>query len=451
MLMSTKISNDYALLSSCLEHSVDSVVITDVSGIIIFVNNAFLEVTGYSYDEVLGKNSQLLMSSRTNPSIYKDISKVVSSGGVWSGQLFSTRKNQETFCVKASIFGKRNEDGQLTHVVYSTSNISVQKNLEELLLAGRDTFERLFYVSPDSVNINEYPSGKFLMVNSGFVVNMGYTEDEVLTKKPSDFSMWANNSERESFKEKLERNGTVSNFRALFRTKAGLVRTSLVSSALVDIDGKVHTINITRDITDIEETERKLANTIEKLAKTLQGTVQAISQVVEMRDPYTSEHQNDVATLAADIGQRLGLNADEIEELKMAGLLHDIGKMAIPADILTRPRRLSEIEYELVKVHVKAGYDALLNSGLSDSIKLGVYQHHERMDGSGYPQGLSGDQITLFGKILAVADTFHAMSSHRPYRASLGTETALVELMKFRGKKYDSKVVDICFEIFSEK
>jgi putative nucleotidyltransferase with HDIG domain len=170
-----------------------------------------------------------------------------------------------------------------------------------------------------------------------------------------------------------------------------------------------------------------------------------------MRDPYTSAHQKSVSALARKIAERMGLGADYVEEIRKAALIHDIGKIDIPAEILCKPTRLEKPEIDLIKRHAQLGFNALIESGLSDTIKQAVLQHHERLDGSGYPQGLLGENITLGAKILAVADVVDAMSSHRPYRASLGVDTALIEIVENKGIRYDSNVVEVCFKILVEE
>lgn len=186
------------------------------------------------------------------------------------------------------------------------------------------------------------------------------------------------------------------------------------------------------------------------LRKSLIGITEVISQIVEMRDPYTSGHQKKVSRLARKIGQNLELSQEMVENLRMCALIHDIGKMAIPSDILTKPVKLSPIEYELIKAHSQLGFLALKDSGLPETISQAVLQHHERLDGSGYPKGLKGDEIGIEAKILGVADTVEAMSSHRPYRPALGIDEALAEISKNKGILYDPVVVDACLNIFKE-
>ncbi|HEX9781859.1 MAG TPA: PAS domain S-box protein [Opitutaceae bacterium] len=187
------------------------------------------------------------------------------------------------------------------------------------------------------------------------------------------------------------------------------------------------------------------------LRKVLEDSIQAIAGTVEMRDPYTAGHERRVADLAAAIGRELNLPEATVEGIHFGALVHDVGKLYVPAEILAKPRRLSPVEFELIKIHSQAGYEILKDIDFPWPIAQMVLQHHERLDGSGYPQGLKGDEIILEARILAVADTVEAMSSHRPYRPGLGIDQALAEIEKHRGTTYDARAVDACLRLVREK
>ncbi|MHB1116705.1 MASE3 domain-containing protein [Sideroxydans sp.] len=189
---------------------------------------------------------------------------------------------------------------------------------------------------------------------------------------------------------------------------------------------------------------------MEEIQTGLQDTVQAIAATVEMRDPYTAGHQRRVADLAAAIAGEMDLPHEEIFAIHLAGVVHDLGKISIPAEILSKPARLSEIEYSFIKTHPQAGYDILKDIDFKWPVAEMVLQHHERMDGTGYPQGLQGEAIILGARILAVADVIEAMASHRPYRAGLGIDSALNEIRDHRGVRYDADVADAALRLFSE-
>jgi putative nucleotidyltransferase with HDIG domain len=172
---------------------------------------------------------------------------------------------------------------------------------------------------------------------------------------------------------------------------------------------------------------------------------------LEARDPYTAGHQRRVAHLASAIAMEMGLPQENIDGIQMAGSIHDIGKLAIPAEILVKPTKLTNIEFSLIKEHAQSGYDMLKDVESPWPLAQIVHQHHERMNGSGYPRNLKGDEIIIEARIMAVADVVEAMASHRPYRAALGIEVALEEIEKNKGILYDNTVVDACLRLFREK
>jgi putative nucleotidyltransferase with HDIG domain len=194
----------------------------------------------------------------------------------------------------------------------------------------------------------------------------------------------------------------------------------------------------------------RIARGAEKLRSTLSGTINALSMASETRDPYTAGHQRRVTELASAIGEALELPAEKMDGLRMAGLLHDIGKMAVPAEILVKPSRLTETEFELLQAHPTVGFNILKSAEMPQQVAEIVLQHHERLDGSGYPHGIRGDEIMLEARILAVADVVEAMSSHRPYRPALGLEAALKEIETQMGSQFDPSVVEVCVALCRE-
>jgi len=187
------------------------------------------------------------------------------------------------------------------------------------------------------------------------------------------------------------------------------------------------------------------------LRKALNGTVQAIASLVETRDPYTAGHQDRVVDLARAIARQMGLSKEQIDGLRIAGKIHDIGKVSVPAELLSLPRKLSDLEFELIKTHAQAGYEIIKDIEFPWPIARIVLEHHERMDGSGYPNGLTGKDILPESRVLAVADVVEAMATHRPYRPALGLSAALEEITRNRGVRYDKDAVDACLCLFREK
>jgi HD-GYP domain-containing protein (c-di-GMP phosphodiesterase class II) len=205
------------------------------------------------------------------------------------------------------------------------------------------------------------------------------------------------------------------------------------------------------DISQRKQAEEELNRTLKKLQRTVLQTIEAMARVVEMRDPYTAGHQRRAAELACAIAEELGLPEDRIRGIQMAALIHDIGKIGVPAEILNKPAKLSNPEFDLVKVHPRIGYDILKEIDFPWPIAQTVLQHHERINGSGYPSCLKGEEILLESRILGVADVVEAMASHRPYRPAFSIEEALQEVSRNSGTLYDAGIVDICLRLFKEK
>jgi putative nucleotidyltransferase with HDIG domain len=187
------------------------------------------------------------------------------------------------------------------------------------------------------------------------------------------------------------------------------------------------------------------------LRQSLEQSIQTIAGTVEARDPYTAGHQRRVSELAAAIALEMGLPEEQVNGIHLAAMIHDVGKIHIPAEILSKPGKLNDIEFMLVKTHPQSGYDILKGVKFPWPIADIILQHHERMDGSGYPQGLKDGEILLESRIMAVADVVEAMSSHRPYRPALGIMAALSEIDRGRRSVYDPEVVDACLRLFVEK
>ncbi len=224
-----------------------------------------------------------------------------------------------------------------------------------------------------------------------------------------------------------------------------------VNAARATQRGKLAIVGVAQDISEKKRAEEEIRNYIEQLRTTLNGTIEVVETISEMRDPYTAGHERRVAQIAVALAAELGLDEHQQEGLRVAGNLHDVGKIMIPAEILSKPSKLSPIEYALVQGHVQAGYEVLKKVVFPWPVAQVVLQHHERMDGSGYPQGLKGEAILFEARIMAVADVVEAMSSHRPYRPGLNIEAGLGEIERYRGAKYDPTVVDACLKLFRER
>ncbi len=237
-----------------------------------------------------------------------------------------------------------------------------------------------------------------------------------------------------------------------FRHKDGEWRVfEAISKCVIDEESLSSVIVNSREITERKQVESELQKSIRILQKVLSKTVEAIALIGEKKDPYTAGHERRVAQLACAITREMRLSPKQIEGVHVSGLLHDVGKIAIPIEILGKPGKINEHEFNIIKTHSQIGYDILKGIEFPWPVATAVLQHHERLDGSGYPQGLTGEEIILEARVLAVADVVEAMSSHRPYRLALGIEKALEEIREKRGVLYDALIVDTCVKIYTEK
>ncbi|MFQ5534766.1 MAG: HD-GYP domain-containing protein [Sphingomonadales bacterium] len=223
-----------------------------------------------------------------------------------------------------------------------------------------------------------------------------------------------------------------------------------LSLTAVDLPGAPVITAVIKDITERVRAQAALADYNQRTRRGLISVIDMLGRAIGQRDPYTALHQRRVSDLAVAIARKLGLDSDTVTGIEMAALIHDIGKITIPGEILSRPGRLLPEEMNLVKTHARSGFEIVRDVDLHWPVADMILQHHERLDGSGYPMGLKGDQICQAARIIAVADVVEAITSHRPYRASLGIDVALDEIRKNRGKLYDAGVVDACIQLFHD-
>jgi HD-GYP domain-containing protein (c-di-GMP phosphodiesterase class II) len=222
------------------------------------------------------------------------------------------------------------------------------------------------------------------------------------------------------------------------------------AAALENTTDRIGAVNRLAVACGAQSTDRAdLAASLKKLRRTITGTIQAMALTVESRDRYTAGHQQRVADFAGMVAREFGLSEERIEGVRMAGAVHDLGKISIPAEFLSKTR-ISEMEYRIIQGHAQAGYDILKEIEFPWPLARIVLQHHERMDGSGYPYGLSGEKILIEARIIAVADVIEAMASHRPYRAALGIDKALQEVSEKKGVCYDREVVDASIQVINK-
>jgi len=325
-----------------------------------------------------------------------------------------------------------------------------KRELASALQESEERYRTLFEGSRDAIFITSGANG-FIELNQACLDLLGYGRADLMPMRPDEV-FFDPNDFNEIRRDILDM-GYVKDFETRFRRRDGEGVTCLISSTgRLAADGRVREYQtIVKNISRQKHDQERLEKTLEMLRRNLNRVIKLVSQVVEKKDPYTAGHQRRVTDLARTIAREMNLPRIQIDAIRMAGSIHDIGKISVPAEILNKPGHLSEIEMSLMKVHSRIGYDILKEIDWSYPIPEIVLQHHERMDGSGYPQGLSGEEIVLEARILGVADVVESMNSFRPYRPALGVEMALEEISKNRGRLYDADVVNACLRLFREK
>ena len=327
------------------------------------------------------------------------------------------------------------------------------KQAEESLREREEKYRTILKSIEDGYFEQDF-AGNFIFFNSSMSRIYGYPEEELMGMN------YKQHTDPESGKKcfhayrniyKTGQPGKVIDFEIIRKDGTKRHIESSVSLIKDSAGNPIAFRGIVRDITDRKQAEKKLQETLESLRKAFGALVHVMISVVESRDPYTSGHQTRSADLARAIATEMELPQDVIEGLRMAGSIHDIGKLSIPAEILSKPTKLTNLEFSLIKEHAQRGYEMLKDVESPWPLAQIVYQHHERMDGSGYPRNLKGEEICMEARILAVADVVEAMASHRPYRPGLGLDAALNEIEKNRGIFYDKTVADACLRLFREK
>ncbi len=242
---------------------------------------------------------------------------------------------------------------------------------------------------------------------------------------------------------------SIYSFRIICRDKT--VKWVELNATLIQWEKKPAILNFLKDITARKLLDEERSESFKRTKETLDATVNSIAMIVETRDPYTTGHQLRVSHLARDIATEMGLTVDQKEFIGTAAIIHDIGKLSIPSEILSKPTKLTTLEFELIKTHSQSGYNILKDINFPWPVATVILQHHERMNGSGYPNKLKGKDILLEARIVAVADVVEAISSHRPYRPTLGINFALDEITQNKAILYDENVVDACLRLFLDK
>jgi PAS domain S-box-containing protein len=426
----------------------DAICLLDPDGRVLQCNQAALALTGKSYDAILGRPCWQALYGLAQP--LDDCPLLRMKQSLHREELIIFLNNR---WLKETVDPILDETGTLVGGVHLTMDITAAKNAEAALQASEERFRAIFDQAAVGVALVEIATGRFLKVNQKFCDILGLTSDEVTA---TTFKAITHPDDLQTTMDKMQEllDGVVQSFsveKRYYHKSGSEVWGNLTVSAMQDMDGRSrYHIAVVEDITQRRQAEIEVRQALDKLRQALVSTVGALSNTVEIKDPYTARHQRRVAKLACAIAQEMELPPDQVEGIHVLSFLHDIGKIAVPAEILSRPGKISSIEFNLIRAHSEMGYNILKDLEFPWPVAQAVLQHHERLDGSGYPRGLTEKEIIQEARILAVADVVEAMASHRPYRPALGVKMALQEIMRHQGKLFDASVVTACVQIFEK-
>lgn len=444
-----KAEESLKLTQFALDHATDAVFWLDSAGRFLYTNYAACTLFEYEpdlIDVLTAMDITQIYPAQSWPEQWKRIKE---QGSITAEVIHRTSSGRE---VLLEITGNYMEFNGKEYCFAFARDITERKQVEDALRESEEKYRNLVECSNDWVweidrdNVYTYASPRIYEM-------LGLTPEEVLGKTPFDLM---------TIESRLQ------TFEAFSSAKVNLTPFSLLENHLRHKDGRRVVVEtsgapifdkerlfqgyrgIDRDITERKRAEHELTLSLDKLHRSIEGVVESMALTVEMKDPYTAGHQRRVSQLACAIAREMGLSDNRIDGIRLASLVHDIGKIYVPAEILSKPGRINEIEFSLIKTHPTVGYDVLKSIEFPWPIAQMVVQHHERINGAGYPFGLKSEDILLEAKIISVADVVEAMSSHRPYRPALGIEEALAEIRNNSGFCYEPDVVEACLRVFDE-
>lgn len=419
---------------------------------IIAINRAHEDTFGYQLEEISAIDDWM-------NKVYPEKAARESLRALWLKDVETAREREDI--IESPEMQMRCKDGSMRvfrgsmsvandNIILVWTDLTDLRRSESALIESERRFRGMveqtisgFYVVVD---------GRVAYINPRVTEMTGWTSEEVIGRAPGEFV------DEQSVNDMLEAQQLLLSGKRTVTTKLkakckdGSLMPLAAYSTLGTWDGRNAIVAILEDLTERTRAEEKIRSYVLQLESSMRSTLEACAKMVELRDPYTAGHQDRVGKIAGAIAREMGWSETRCNSLELMGLVHDIGKVAVPAEFLTKPTRLSAYEFEIIKNHAQAGYEILKGLQFDDlPVAEIVRQHHERMDGSGYPQGLKGEQILPEARVLAVADVLESMASYRPYRPALGIDKALEELEKNSGKLYDAEAVDALIRLIREK
>ena len=429
-----------------LDNLQDAYYQADLSGIITMVNPSAVAMHGCkSQDELIGRSAASLYA---DPMGRKNLFELLKEKGKATDYYSQgLRQDGTPFPVSMNIQFIHNESGDIIGTEGLVRDISERVKAEVAIRLEAERYNALIESTNDWIWVADSENYGLIVYNTavedyfrrnhGIILKKGMIPEEMLSDKRIE--LWR------GLYDRAIREGR---FSIDYHTNVENLHFK-VSLAPLTIENKIVGVSVfAKDITNEYQYKNELEKSNQALSTRLSQSINAISKIGELRDVYTAGHQNRVSELACAIAQELGLSEEAITNISFGAMIHDIGKIYIASDILNKPGKISNLEYQILQTHAEQSYEVVKTIDFPEQIKTMIYQHHERIDGSGYPRKLAGDEIILESRILAVADVVEAMNSHRPYRAALGIEAALDEIEKNKGTRYDADVVDACIRLF---
>ncbi|OPY82842.1 MAG: Cyclic di-GMP phosphodiesterase response regulator RpfG [Syntrophorhabdus sp. PtaU1.Bin153] len=437
---------------SIFENAVEGMFQSTPEGRLISANPAMVRIFGYaSPEEMISMVTNIGHQLYVNTDDRRAFMQLLEHHGITGGfesQFY--RKDGSVLWGSLNVRAVKDPEGTILYYEGTLMDITARKNAEEELKKSEEKYRNIFENAVEGI-FQVTADGRYMSVNPALARIHGYSSPEEMVNSVTDIAhqLYVDPSRRDELMRLMKEKGFVKGFEIMMRRKdGGLQWVSMSSHAIQDVNGTV----LYHEGTLEDITSRKLGDEeLKQLRKTIGGTIKVLSSVVETRDPAISGHQAMVSRLATELSQAMELPQDMIKSIGIAGLIHDIGKVSIPVEILSKPSGLTGMEYNFIKLHPQSGYDILKEAELPYPVAEIILQHHERLDGSGYPKGLKGNEILREARILAVADVVAAMVSPRTHRPGYGIGAALDEIEKNKGLLYDFEVADVCLRLFKDK
>jgi len=435
------------------ENAVEGIFQVRPDGSFITVNPAMARIFGYSSPkEMVSTVTNIGHQIYTNPDDRHAFRKILEENGIvraFEARFY--RKDGSVLWGSVNVRAVKDPaDGQVLYHEGIMEDITARKEAEEALRKSEENYRDIFENAVEGI-YQVTPEGGYLSVNPALARIHGFDSPEEMVASVTDIAhqLYVDPSRRAHLRRLMEEEGSIKNFEIMMRRKDGSLHwVSNSAHAIRDAGGRIlYYEGTVEDITTRKFAEEEL----KQLRAGLAGTIRVLSRTVEIKDPGAPNHQKRVSNLAHAIAKEMELSNEMAEHIRIAGLVHDIGKLSIPSEILSKPAALTDMEFGLMKTHPRTGFDILKDADLPAPVAEMVLQHHERLDGSGYPRGLRGAEILLEARILAVADVVEAVSSRRPYRPALGVDAALLEIKKNRGILYDPEVAEVCTKLLKKK